>query len=131
VHLPVCDNGRDGFLLLQSFSAESESLCRKTTFCYSLLYRSDVIVIQHYGQYFIRVICIHLPLFNIHQFIEKRSNRFNTIAAINICLELKSCHDAYSILIDFNRKLFNTTDTELKAIAPPAIMGLSKIPNAG
>jgi hypothetical protein len=33
--------------------------------------------------------------------------------------------------LNFNRKLLLTTDTELKAIAPPAIIGFSKKPLIG
>lgn len=35
------------------------------------------------------------------------------------------------IFFIFNRKLLATTDTELSAIAPPAIIGLSKNPLMG
>lgn len=53
------------------------------------------------------------------------------MVAENIMLMAGDIHHLTEISLHFNRRLFVTTDTELSAIAAPAIIGLSKNPLIG
>lgn len=78
-----------------------------------------------HGKDFVGVQDVNFPAFNARQIIKFGLNGADATAAFDGRFEFQLCHDNR---VYFKRKLLSTTLTELRAMAPPASMGLSKKP---
>jgi hypothetical protein len=107
----------------------------KSCFCYGASYLFLFKAFPGNRKDLIGVIGIDFPFLDIFLFVKERGHLGYTAAAVNVGLKSQCFHcewffEGYNFTV-LSRRLLATTDTELRAMAAPAIIGLRRNPFSG